>query len=130
MKKFKWWAYLVPIIAFAIAAIQFNNTRSGLSRWKGGGFGMYSEIKYTKSEVWVQTQDTFLLAADILPRYYHEQIRDVMRFPNQKNLAKLYQILWKNNPEQEYHIQVWHPSLNFDSMHYQKTMTHEYAYNN
>lgn len=36
--------YAVPILAFCIASVQFYNVQDGLiSRWKGGGFGMYTE---------------------------------------------------------------------------------------
>ncbi|HTN45071.1 MAG TPA: hypothetical protein VL098_01900 [Flavipsychrobacter sp.] len=36
--------YAIPLIALIIASWQVSHIQYGLSRWKGGGFGMYTEV--------------------------------------------------------------------------------------
>lgn len=43
MKKFILY-YSVPLLMLVIAIVQISHIPKGLTRWKGGGFGMYSEM--------------------------------------------------------------------------------------
>ena len=36
--------YAIPFFMFGIAIHQLLQIQKGLTRWKGGGYGMYSEI--------------------------------------------------------------------------------------
>ncbi len=132
MKNIKWLTSAVPALVFVVAAIQYYNVQQGLTRWKGGGFGMYSEISFQKNEIWVSTQDSFLLVEDLLPNWQHysKTIGDVKRFPTQETLEKLYRVIWKLDPEQTYVIEVWRPKMNMKNLNYEKSLIYEYASNN
>lgn len=47
-------AALVPVLALLIATLQLMiSSLSPLTPWKGGGFGMYSEIHPNKRQLWL-----------------------------------------------------------------------------
>lgn len=46
--------WLVPVLLFAVASTQLGRVFfSGQSRWRGGGFGMYSEFHPNLTQVWL-----------------------------------------------------------------------------
>lgn len=50
-------AYLVPIVLVGVALVQLGFVESrGLTRWKGGGFGMYSDPHPILREVWLEIE--------------------------------------------------------------------------
>jgi hypothetical protein len=51
--------YTLPAIIIAVAGFQFYQSKyHQLSRWKGGGFGMYSEVHPDRRQIWVITHDS------------------------------------------------------------------------
>ncbi len=50
-------AYLVPVVLVCVAATQLGFVElRGLTRWKGGGFGMYSDPHPDLREVWLELE--------------------------------------------------------------------------
>lgn len=131
MKKLKPWNYLVPIIMFLVAAFQYYQTTQGLSRWKGGGFGMYSEIGYHYTEIWIDSRDTFLLIEDFLPNWRKEAslIQQVKKFPKEPYLKQLYATLEKHDKTKDYTIEIWLPKVDLDQLTFTKTKIHAYTKN-
>ena len=58
----------VPIVAVVVAATQFLLAHTtGLSRWKGGGFGMYSEYHELQHDIVLLSPEGTLLPAQPVP---------------------------------------------------------------
>ena len=52
-----WGPWVLPAVALVVALAQLNATRSTtLTRWRGGGFGMYSELHPSRRQLWVVEQ--------------------------------------------------------------------------
>ena len=46
--------WLVPLLLVAVASVQLARVSfGGQSRWRGGGFGMYSEFHPSKNQIWL-----------------------------------------------------------------------------
>lgn len=108
--KHKVFGYAVPIIVFILASVQFVQTRKGLTRWKGGGFGMYTELNFPHREVWIVLPDTSM-NLDKVPDFkkkHQELIRKVQRYPNPRTIAPLSAALAKSYTD-SFNIQVWLP---------------------
>jgi hypothetical protein len=90
--------YAVPIF---IASLQiFHSNFSDLTRWKGGGFGMYTEMYPENRSIWLVTQSTdSTLATKIYPislqlrgqldppmrevyRQMRPEVRNLLHFPS------------------------------------------------
>ena len=47
--------WLVPLLLVAVASVQLARVSfGGQSRWRGGGFGMYSEFHPNKNQIWLR----------------------------------------------------------------------------
>ena len=58
-RSLRWWRrHGVVVLCIAVAAVQlYLQHARQLTRWKGGGFGMYSEIHFTYRELWIRDGD-------------------------------------------------------------------------
>lgn len=104
---------LIPTLMLLVSFHQLFMVNKNLSRWKGGGFGMYSEIHFNENQIWIIDKgrgqekigvDNFQLS----PRA--EAIRkDVIKFPTKRMLKKLYQEIALEGSATNFSIQVWRP---------------------
>ena len=46
--------YTVPLLMLIVIAFQFNSVSHGLTRWKGGGFGMYTTPHPNNFSIWIE----------------------------------------------------------------------------
>ncbi len=123
--------YFVPILMFLVAAFQlFQVNNDGLTRWKGGGYGMYSEIHYSYYEVWITYQGEIKeikhdeKIEGISSRRSRRLILKVKSFPNNRNLRALAKIL-KKDEGYPITIQVWKPKINIDNLSYSRVLLKE-----
>ena len=118
--------YSVPIIVFIVAIFQFIQTRNGLTRWKGGGFGMYTELNYPHREVWIVLPDTTMNVRFIpeVKKKYGELINRVKRYPNKKSVGKLSEQLSQVYPD-SFQIQVWTPYVDAQNQKWCKRLIYE-----
>jgi hypothetical protein len=50
--------WLVPLLLAGVASVQLARVSfGGQSRWRGGGFGMYSEFHPNQNQVWLRALD-------------------------------------------------------------------------
>ena len=88
MKKFLMYG-LLPTLVFSIALIQlYNSKTTALSPWKGGGFGMYTNIHPFHRKIVIDNkvlEDSMLL--DIQKRYGIDE-KKVLVNPTPQNIKK------------------------------------------
>ncbi|WP_027126323.1 hypothetical protein [Gelidibacter mesophilus] len=116
--------YAVPCLAVIVIAIQvfFMNTRN-LSKWKGGGYGMYTELHYASNQIYIPG-----LSVDSLLKNNRE-MKDVLGYlilmPNRHNLNKAGALILKTTHKDSLHIQVWKPSINSRNRLYTRVLIDE-----
>ncbi|MGY0408467.1 MAG: hypothetical protein ACWIPJ_08965 [Polaribacter sp.] len=122
---------IVPIISLIVIAFQMVIVRTdGLSRWKGGGFGMYSEIHFSQHEVWVNNTDFSL---DSLTKNNSEvrlAVNKLKLIPSQKNLRQAAKLIQKLSRIDTIIIQVWKPYINIEKSLYTRKLINELKYIN
>ncbi len=86
---------LLPLIVLIVASIQLYKTETSMqSRWKGGGFGMYTDINQGESVIAVNNQ---ILSGDMIrhadfKKKFHLQ-KDLLYMPSKKHARALYEHL-------------------------------------
>ncbi len=107
-------SYGVSLLLLIVALNQMRLVYTeGLSRWKGGGFGMYSEFHPHYNQVWISIQEgEFKNSRDSLfSRIPQDLFYQVRVFPNKNNLKKLYNSMKKYSDLEDFEVQVWRPYM-------------------
>lgn len=89
MKIIRWYYLIVPTIVIGVIFNHFYQRNKGLSPWKGGGFGMYSDVYPGRERVFfndINVSDSVHKNRN-LRVVYHKFIF----YPNQQTFDKLYQ---------------------------------------
>lgn len=109
---------LVPLLLLlAVAAHQMWRVEAdGLTRWRGGGFGMYSGIHYSENALWIGVQtpagiqyQPFAIPASMEARVLAPRCTV---FPTQESLEELLPHLSKKVRV----VQVWRPRLDPETL--------------
>jgi len=114
--------FIVPVVMTLVATynlVQVNNTE--LTRWRGGGFGMYTEPHWKDNEVW------FIgipYEIDVMTVYSGE-IDKVRRQPNDSNIKELGKILQKKHAYENFSIQVWTIDYDIETFKATKVLANE-----
>jgi hypothetical protein len=101
---------------------------SHLSKWKGGGFGMYSEVHYYYNEVFIKNLEQpldELLAKDKNLRIV---LMAVKRMPSKTNYEKMAETVSKYVDGDTISIQVWKPLINSKDATYSRELINQYQY--
>jgi hypothetical protein len=107
--------YALPLLIVTVAIHQFYMVyRHNLTRWRGGGFGMYSEMHPMHRQVWIGNQDSMWHASDpkITKRAVANKANSVRYMPNEKSLLQLAGFAAKQYKMHSLRVQVWEPVLN------------------
>jgi hypothetical protein len=107
--------YALPLLMLLVALHQFFMVyRHHLSRWKGGGFGMYSEIHPMEREVWIGRKDSMWLATDprITTREVANKANRIRYMPNEKKLLQFAGFAAKYYGLDSLRVELWQPALN------------------
>jgi hypothetical protein len=115
MKKYLIY-YSVPILMVAIALFQIIQIPKGLTRWKGGGFGMYSEMHPNYRNV-VINDSLYKIDSLKINSKKHVAVKKYAFFPKEKYLQSLAQTL--DLKSDTIRIEVW--QLDFDAKKRQLT---------
>ena len=121
--------YWVPIVALLVIIAHFLLANTvNLSKWKGGGFGMYTEVHYYYNEVFIPHLDPPLtVLAD--EHYEIEKImKDIKRMPNDGNLEKMAKSISKFVSSDTITIQVWKPLIDSKNATYSRELVNELQY--
>jgi len=102
--------YAIPVFMFGIAIHQLLQIQKGLTRWKGGGYGMYSEIHPYYRQVVINDS---LIKIDTDPdnKRKNVAVRKFAYFPKEKYKQNMIKEL--NWPNDTLNIQIY--QLFFDS---------------
>jgi len=125
MKKssFSKWNTVVPIVALSVIAIQvFLVKQENLSRWKGGGFGMYSEPHYHMNEIRVSNLEIPLDSLIKQDPVIERSIKKLKSFPTDINLKKTTQLLLNKTKADSITVQVWKPYIDMENSTYNREM--------
>ena len=116
--------YGIPSLTVVIIAIQlfFVNTQK-LNRWKGGGYGMYTEIHYYYNQIHILGMSVDSLVKD--NRDMKDTLGYLMLMPNDHNLKKAAELVLKTTHKDRIHIQVWIPTVNSKNGVYSRALVNE-----
>ena len=121
--------YGVPALLLLVSAAQLVMVGKGLNRWRGGGFGMYSDFHFSDTVITVNSgnEKDSLLLADSIPRQW---LLSVEVFPSKRNIKKLAGALASKINHNDFTIEVWQPSLRMDSLYYKRQLMLRYNHKN
>lgn len=116
--------YGIPCLAVILIIIQIIlvNTHQ-LSKWKGGGYGMYTEIHYYYNQIYIPG-----LSVDSLIKNDQDMRATLGRLklmPNINNLNKAARLVLKTTERDSVHIQIWKPIVNSQNGEYSRTLVNE-----
>lgn len=116
--------YGIPSLAVFIIAIQlfYVNTKN-LSKWKGGGYGMYTEIHYFSNQIYIPGMSLDSLLKD--NREMKSTLGYLMLMPNRDNLNKAGELILKTTQKDSIHIQIWKPIVNSENGFYSRVLIDE-----
>lgn len=116
--------YGIATIAVVVICIQFflvNNLK--LNRWKGGGYGMYSEIHYYYNQIYIND-----ISVDSLVKT-DKAIKDTLGFlmlmPNKENLKKSAKLVLRKTNRDSIHMQIWKPKVSSKNGVYKRVLIEE-----
>lgn len=102
----------------------------GLSKLRGGGFGMYSEVSFTLNEVWVNNTDYSLDSLTQNNRDVRLAVKKLKLIPSQKNLKQTAQLIQKLSHLDTIMIQVWKPHIDIETSLFTRELINELEYIN
>ena len=116
--------YGIPFVAVIVIVIQlfFVNTLK-LNRWKGGGYGMYTEIHYYYNQIYIPGMSVDSLVKD--NRDMKDTLGYLMLMPNEDNLKKAAELVLKTTHKDSIHVQIWTPTINSKNGVYSRVLIDE-----
>ncbi|NRD22557.1 hypothetical protein HNV10_04850 [Winogradskyella litoriviva] len=116
--------YGIPVFAIIIVAVQlFLVKTKDLSRWKGGGYGMYTEIHYAYNQIYIPGFSVDSLVKD------NEQMQStfgrLLVMPNSDNLEKVAKLVLETTHVDSINVQIWKPIVNSKEGTYTRVLSHE-----
>jgi len=116
--------YGIPIVAIVVIAIQllFVNTQS-LTKWKGGGYGMYTGIHYYYNQIHIPGLSVDSMIVD------NNEMKTVLGqlklMPNDKNLKTAAKLVLETTEKDSILIQIWKPDVNSKNATYTRVLVNE-----
>ncbi len=126
-----WVKYALPLLIAGVAFHQFYMVyQKQLTRWKGGGFGMYSEMHPLSREVWIGHSDSMWLASDPKLKFRPVANRaNRLRFmPNENEMHSFAQLAAKHYRLNHLKVQVWEPVLQKENNSLSRRLIREVQY--
>ena len=122
-KKSRLLKYAIPAVMLMVIAVQlFLVYSKNLSRWKGGGYGMYTEIHYYHNKIYVNGMSADSLAKD-------DDLKDALGFlklmPNKDQLKKTAELVLKKTKKDSIHMQIWKPKMSANNGKYTRVLIDE-----
>src|SRR5690606_17108188 len=116
--------YGIPGLAVIVIAIHlfFVNTQN-LNKWKGGGYGMYTEIHYYYNQIYIPGMSVDSLLKE------NSEMKNTLGFlklmPNNNTLKKAGEHILKTTHKDSIHIQIWKPIVNSQNGLYSRELIDE-----
>lgn len=116
--------YTIPAFMVIVIIVQlFLVYTKQLSRWKGGGYGMYTEIHYSHNQIYIQGG----ISVDSLEK--DMDIKEAFKFlrlmPNKNHLEKVAKLVLKKTQRDSIHMQIWKPKIDLRSGLYTRVLIDE-----
>lgn len=116
--------YGIPVFALIVVAVQLVLVKTKeLSRWKGGGYGMYTEIHYVYNQIYIPGFSVDSLVKD------NEEMQStfgkLLVMPNRYNLKKVAKIVLKTQDVDSINVQIWKPLVNSKKGTYTRVLSDE-----
>lgn len=116
--------YGIPTLAVIVIAVHlFLVNTKNLSKWKGGGYGMYTEIHYFSNQIHIPGMSLDSLLKD--NREMKKTLGYLMLMPNTDNLNKAGQLILKTTQKDSIHVQIWKPIINSKNGRYSRVLIDE-----
>lgn len=116
--------YGIPGIAIIVIVVHlFFVKTQNLSKWKGGGYGMYSENHYIYNQIFIPGMSVDSLIKD--NREMKNTLGILMLMPNKDNLSKAAKLILKTEQKDSIHIQIWKPTINSSNGEYSRVLIDE-----
>ena len=116
--------YGIPSLAVIVIFIQlvFVNTQK-LNKWKGGGYGMYTEIHFYYHQIYIpgMSVDSLVTTDTELKKSFSY----LMLMPNRKNLKKAGELVLEKTQKDSIQIQVWKPTVSSETGRYSRVLIDE-----
>ena len=116
--------YSIPCLMVMVIAIQsYCVNVYELSRWKGGGYGMYSEIHYVFNQIYIdgESVDSLVEGDDSMKN----TLGYLKLMPNKENLRTAAEHVLDKTNRDSIHIQIWKPTVNSENSIYSKVLIDE-----
>jgi len=121
--------YIVPIIALIVIAIQVVMVETNnLSKWRGGGFGMYSEAHYQQREVWINNTNIELDSIFKKDEQVELAVKRAKLLPGNSELRKTAKLVKHLFNADTLTIQVWKPYTDISTSKYSRKLVNEVTY--
>ncbi|RXJ45985.1 hypothetical protein [Gelidibacter gilvus] len=116
--------YGIPTLAVIVIAVHlFLVNTKNLSKWKGGGYGMYTELHYFGNQIYIPGMSLDSLLKD--NQEMKKTLSCLMVMPNIDNLNKAGQLILKTTQKDSIHVQIWKPIVNSKNGHYSRVLIDE-----
>jgi hypothetical protein len=121
--------YSVPIAALIVIAVHFMLVKTtNLNKWKGGGFGMYSEVHYYYDDLVIDNLNKPLDSIIKEDKTIANFVMDVKRSPNTGNLQKMAELASKYVSSDTVTIQIWKPLINSKNSTYSRALVNKHQF--
>ena len=121
----------IPIIFFLMACWQFYMVDAhGLTRWKGGGYGMYTEIHPKERQVWVQWGDSIKRVAMATGHsiQWHRKAVLLCYRPSDEKMKKFARDYANAHQLQSVTVQIWKPQVDTKNNTLFRSLINEESY--
>lgn len=123
---------LIPLLLVGFFLAQLWHSQEGqLTRWKGGGFGMYTDIHWSSNQVWVGSREHWFSGDTLTELLGHENQRylgRVQRNPSEENMRQLADLIMERGALEECFLQVWRPEIDEECTTYGRVLVSEMYY--
>ncbi len=121
--------YWVPALAFLVVAIQLVLCNTwNLTKWKGGGFGMYSEVHFYYHDVFVSPLSIPLDSLQKKDTNISDAIMQAKRMPSDANLRRMGELVSKYASSDTITIKVWKPQIDAKTSRYSRELMYKLKY--
>lgn len=113
----------IPSLAIVVIVLQlfFVNTYK-LNNWKGGGYGMYSEIHFYYNQIYISGLSVDSLETD---KEIKNSLKYLKLMPNEDNLKASAELILKSTENDSIHLQIWKPTMNAKNGVYSRVLLNE-----
>lgn len=123
---------LIPLLLISFFVAQLWQSNQGqLTRWKGGGFGMYTDIHWSSNQVWIGNRTRWFSGDtlnELIGRENQRYLGRVQRNPSDENMLDLANLIMERGELNECFLQVWRAEIDSECTTYHRVLVTEMYY--